>query len=136
MDYFRLVLPPLCISSSLKAIDCVLFQYILAIYPLLFTGTVYICIDHQRFVICCSPLRKCLSKVYKSWNPQRTILHTFATFFLLSYTKLLFTSISLLLAVCSTDEEALRMMLLIWLGIDDPKPSWETLAEAIARAIR
>ena len=32
---------------------------------------------------------------------------------------------------CSTDEEALRMMLLIWLGIDDPKPSWEALAEAV-----
>ena len=38
LDYFRLVLPPLCISSSLKAILCVLFQYILAVCPfLLFT---------------------------------------------------------------------------------------------------
>ena len=28
-------------------------------------------------------------------------------------------------------EEALRRMLLIWLGINDPKPSWEVLAEAV-----
>ena len=105
LDYFRFVLPPLCISSSLKAVDCVLFQYILAIYPLLFTGVAYFCIDHQGFVICCSPFKKCLSKVCKtmstSWDPKRTILHTFATFFLLSYTKLLFTSLSLLLTVHS-----------------------------------
>jgi hypothetical protein len=32
---------------------------------------------------------------------------------------------------CSTNEEALRLMLLIWLSIDDPKPSWELLAEAV-----
>ena len=101
LDYFRLVLPPLCISPSLKVINCVLFQYILAIYPLLFTGIVYFCIDHPRFVICCSPFKKCLSRAGKMWDPKRTILHTFATFFLLSYTKLLFTSISLLLAVRS-----------------------------------
>ena len=49
LDYFRFVLPPLCISLSLKAVDCVLFQYILAIYPLLFTGVAYFCIDHQGF---------------------------------------------------------------------------------------
>ena len=41
LDYFRLVLPPLCVSSSLKVIHCVLFQYILAIYPLLFIGIIY-----------------------------------------------------------------------------------------------
>ena len=103
LDYFRLVMPPLCISSSLKAVDCVLFQYILAIYPLLFTGVAYLCIDCQRFSICCSRFKKCLSKVYKTWDPKRTILHTFATFFLLSYTKLLFTSLSLLLSVHSHD---------------------------------
>ena len=97
LDYFRLVLPPLCVSSSLKAIHCVLFQYILAIYPLLFTGIIYFCIDRQRFVIC-SPLIKCLNKFCKSWDPKRTILHTFATVSLLSHTKLLFISLSLLLA--------------------------------------
>ena len=32
---------------------------------------------------------------------------------------------------CSTDEEALRLMLHKWLGINDPKPSWEVLAEAV-----
>ena len=103
LDYFRLVFRPLCISSSLTAINCILFQYILAIYPLLFTSVVYLCIDHQRFAICCSPFKKCLNKACKEWHPKRTILHTFATLFLLSYTKLLFTSLSLLLAVHSYD---------------------------------
>ena len=101
----NIVMPPLCISSSLKAVDCVLFRCIHAIYPLLFTGVDYFCNDHQGFVICCSPFKKCLSKVCKtkSWDPKRTVLHTFATFFLLSYTKLLFKSfrLSLLLDVHS-----------------------------------
>ena len=83
LDYFRLVFHPLCISTSLKTIDCILFQYIIAIYPLLFTGIIYFCINHQRFMLC-SPLRKCLSKVCGILDPKRTILHTFATFFLLS----------------------------------------------------
>ena len=98
LDYLRLVLHPLCISSSLKALDCILLQYVLAIYPLLFTGIIYYCIDRQRIVIC-SPLRK--YKICETWDPKRTILHTFAGFFLLSYSKLLFTSLSLLLVVQS-----------------------------------
>ena len=98
LDYFRLLLHPLCISSSLTAIHCILFQYIIAIYPLLFTGMTYFCINNiEKFVIF-HPLRGCLSK---SWDPKTTILHTFATFFLFSYTKLLYTSISLLLVVHS-----------------------------------
>ena len=95
LDYFRFLLYPLCIDSSLKAIHCILFQYIIAIYPLLFTGIIYFCINIEKIVIF-HPLRKYLSK---SWDPKATILHTFATFFLLSYTKLLYTSLSLLLAV-------------------------------------
>ena len=111
LNYFRFVLPPLCISSSLKAVDCVLFQYILAIYPLLFTGVAYFCIDHQGFVICYSPFKKYLSKVCKtmSWDPKTTILHTFATFFILSYTKLLFTSLCLLLVVHSYNDTGQRV---------------------------
>ena len=97
-----MVFRPLFISSSLKAIDCVLFQYILAIYPLLLTGIIYFCINYQKLVFFCS-MGKCLNRICKTWDPKRTILHTFATFFLLSYTKLLFTSLSLLLVVHSYD---------------------------------
>ena len=97
-DYFRLLLHPLCISSSLKPMHCILFQYnIIAINPLLFTGIIYFCINFEKLVIF-HPLRKCLSN---SWDPKAAILHTFATFFLLSYTKLLYTSLSLLLVVHS-----------------------------------
>ena len=52
-----------------------------------------------------SPLRKCFKIFHTTWDPKRTILNTFATFFLLSYSKLLFVSVSLLLAVQSYDRE-------------------------------
>ena len=32
---------------------------------------------------------------------------------------------------CSTDEEALKFMLRMWLGTSDPNPTWEALADAI-----
>ena len=109
LDFFRFVVPPLCISPSLKAIDCILFQYILAIYPLLFTSVIYFCIQSERFVLCCYPLKRCLSKLCISWDPKRTILHTFATFFLFSYTKVLFTSSCLLLVVHSYNATGQRV---------------------------
>lgn len=47
------------------------------------------------------PIRKCFKSICAAWNPKTTILSTFATFFLLSYSKFLFVSIGLLLAVVS-----------------------------------
>ena len=44
------------------------------------------------------PVRNCFKCFRTSWNPKRTILSTFATFLLLSYSKLLFTSICILFA--------------------------------------
>ena len=37
LDFFCLVIPPLCISSSIQAIDTLFFDYIVALYPILMT---------------------------------------------------------------------------------------------------
>ena len=102
--------PKLCISASTKFINSLLFDYILAIYPLIFTAFMYLSIElHDRkcwVVTCLSyPVRK-LYKFFsnRNWNPKITILDTGATFLLLSYSKFLYTSINLLFAVQSYDE--------------------------------
>ena len=54
-------------------------------------------------------LRNCFRSFYTSCNPRRTILNTFATFFFLSYSKLLFTSIYFLLAFQSYNSHGERV---------------------------
>ena len=106
LDFFRLVIPPLCISSSLKAIDILFFDYITALYPILIIILVYALIKlHAHncwFVAMLSmPLRKLFSYFHERWDPKQSILSTFATFLLLSYSKLLFVSCNFLIAVRS-----------------------------------
>ena len=102
LDFFRLIIPPLCIGASFKAINILLLDYVIAIYPLIFSAFIYLCIEfHDRnsrvIVFLSFPIRKCLSST--TWNPKKTILNTFTTFCLLSYSKFLFVSINLLSAV-------------------------------------
>lgn len=103
LDFFHTVFPPMCVSPSMKAINALLFNYIIAIYPLLLTVLIYLCIQlHERnsklIVLLSFPLMKCFKTIYKSWNPKRSIIKTWTTFFLLSFSKMFFISISLLLA--------------------------------------
>ena len=106
LDFLRLIIPPLCISSSLKAIDTLIFDYIIALYPILLTIVVYALIevhDHNcRIVVILSfPLRKLYHYFHERWDPKQCILSTFATFLLLSYSKLLFVSSNFLFTVQS-----------------------------------
>ena len=106
LDFFRLFIPPLCISTSMKSINVLLFDYIIAIYPIILTVLVSIGIEiHDRncriAVYLAIPVKKFFKLFHEDWNPKKTILNTCATFILLAYSKLLFVSINLLLAVHS-----------------------------------
>ena len=104
LDFFHAIIPPLCISPSTKAINSLLFNYLVAFYPLVFTAFIYISIElydrnFKVILLISYPIRRC-TKIFRTtgWDPRRTILNTFITFFLLSYSKLLFASINLLIA--------------------------------------
>ena len=106
LDFLNVAFPHLCIDPSFKAINILLFYYIIALSPLVLSVVIYTLIqlydrNFRLVVIVCLPITKCFSKCSDSWNPKRKILNTFATFFLLSYTKLLFVSIEFLLVVYS-----------------------------------
>ena len=69
---------------------------------------VYFCIQlHDQncklIVFISLPIRKLFNFVREDWNPKQSLLSTFATFFILSYSKVLFVSINLLFAVQSYD---------------------------------
>ena len=98
LDFFRLVIPPFCLSiSSLQALA---LDYAIAFYPLLLVVLTYILIIlHSRgvrIVVCLwKPFQKlCASR--KNWDLQGSVVKAFATFFLLSYLKILNTTFDLL----------------------------------------
>ena len=92
LDFLCLIIPPLCISSSLTNIHTLFFDYIIALYPILITVLVYALIEfHDRncdvITIVSLPLQKLYHRFQGRWNPKQSILSTFATFLLLSYSK-------------------------------------------------
>ena len=95
LDFFRFVIPPLCISPSLKSIHVLLFDYIIAVYPIIITVVIYVSIElYDRSLSAPVRILWC-----RNWRPKETILSTCATFLLLSYTKFLSVSINLLYSV-------------------------------------
>ena len=101
LDFFRFIIPPLCISPSMKSVHILLFDYILAVYPIIVTAVIYVAIElHDRncriIVVLSAPLKLIWCQ---NWRPKETILNTCATFLLLTYSKFLSVSISLLIQI-------------------------------------
>ena len=102
LDFFRLVIPPLCISTSFKNINVIVIDYVIALYPLILTVLIYVCIElHDRnswiFSKLTCKLINCFQ--HRDWKPKETVLNTCATFLLLSYSKFTFVSLSLFFIV-------------------------------------
>ena len=100
LDFFRYVVPPFCISSQLNMLHVLSLEYIVAFYPLFLIITIYICIqlharDFKVFVYLWMPFQKCCSG-RRNWNILESLIHAFAAFILLSYSKILVTSLVLL----------------------------------------
>ena len=96
LDFFRYVIPPFCISPNLQIIHIVYLQSISAIFPFILIGITWICIAlYSRNCIVLVWLWRAFNRLFlKNFklmqNPSRTVIDTFATFFLLLYTKLMF----------------------------------------------
>ena len=97
LDFFRYVIPPFCVSSQLNMLQVLSLEYIVAFYPLFLIIVIYICIqlharDFKIFVYLWMPFRNCC----RNWDSLETLIHAFAAFLLLSYSKILLTSLTLL----------------------------------------
>ena len=76
-------------------------EYVVAIYPLVLTAVIYLCIQMHdrgvRLMVCVwRPFHVCFARFRRKWDPKGSVIHAFATFLLLSYSKLLTVSYSLL----------------------------------------
>ena len=99
LDFFRVVIPPICLP--LNTMHIIALDYLVAVYPLFLLVCVYILLTaHDRgcrlVVWLWRPFLWCTTRLRQSWNIRHSIINAFATFLLLSYIKLLNTSCSLL----------------------------------------
>ena len=100
LDFFYYVMPPFCVSRNLKNIHILFFDYFASFYSFGLIAITWVCISiysrHcQPFVWIWTKLQRCFN-LGKQRDSSRTIIDVFSTFLLLSYTKLLLTSIVIL----------------------------------------
>ena len=101
LDFFQYFIPSFCISNDMSTLYMLALEYIVAVYPLLLTLVIYVCVEMYdsgvRVVVCVwRPFHVCFARFRRRWNPKGSVINTFATFLLLSYSKLLTVSYELL----------------------------------------
>ena len=111
LDFFLYVFPPFCISSSLSGLNNLALQYVVALYPLVLTFCLYLCIhlytrNFKPIVVLWKAVKVCLSfrcccscqRIVQRIS-SKGIANSFASFLMLSYSKILFVSLNLLLPI-------------------------------------
>ena len=106
LDFFRSVVPPFCVSSSLKNIHALSLEYLAAFYPICLIAITYTCIklhnnNFRPLVWLWKPFHRHVANIRRRcmWDSRASIINAFATFLLLSYSKILFVSFTLLYTV-------------------------------------
>ena len=92
LDFFRLVIPPICLP--LNTMHMMALDYLVAVYPFIILTCFYVLLRaHDRgcrlVVRLWRPFLWCTAKLRQQWNIRHSIIDAFATFFLLSFIKLL-----------------------------------------------
>ena len=99
LDLFRSVIPDICLNVT--TLQALALEYLIALYPFVLILFSYILIIlHDRrvaFVVTVwIPFKKVLAIFRKSWDIRTSVLDSFATFFLLSYIKILSVTVDVL----------------------------------------
>ena len=102
MDFFVYVVSPFCISNTISTLTVIALDYAVALYPLLLSAAIYLLIEiHDRgywlFVWVWRPFLGYLARFRRSWDIKGSIINAFATLYVLSFTKVISTSVRLML---------------------------------------
>ena len=92
------------ICLDVSSLTVLALDYAVAIYPLLLTVLFYFLIElHARnfriVVFLWKPFYRLLTLVRRNWDSRTTVIDAYATFFVLSYTKIAYVSADLLIPV-------------------------------------
>jgi hypothetical protein len=98
LDFYRMGTTPLCLHPRISTLQVITLDYVIAVYPLVLIFITYAFVRvHDRSTIVqfvWRPLRQCFAWI-KITNIS--FINVFSTFFLLSYVKILDTSLNLLI---------------------------------------
>ena len=91
----------ICLSPHLDSLDVISIAYLEAIYPLVLIGAVSLFVWMYNRGIRCTviifrPLHILIARFQQCWKIQRSLIHTFASFILLSYSRFILVSLLLL----------------------------------------
>ena len=101
LDFFRSVIPPFCVSSHIKTIHALALEYLVAFYPIFLIVITYVCIklhdkNFRPIVWLWKPFHRHFAHLRRRWDSTASIINAFTTFLLLSFSKILFVSFTLL----------------------------------------
>ena len=100
LDLLRSVIPDICLNVT--TLQALALDYLLVLHPFMLIILSYVLIElyDRRYtivVIIWKPFHKVLSMLRKSWDIRTSVIDSFATFFLLSYVKVLSVTADLLI---------------------------------------
>ena len=95
LDLFHYIFPPFCISNKLRPIHVFFLGYISLFYPFLLILLTWFCVElhghNFRPIVCLwRPLHGYFVRLRRGWNTKSDLIDVFASFFLLSYSKILY----------------------------------------------
>ena len=104
LHFFRFVLPPFCLSDRMTGIHVHMLNFLTAVYPVLLMVTAYIAIElHARNCRCVhfvwKPFGICFSKFQNRWSAGDFVIHTFATFIMLSSYTVTYDTLSIIISI-------------------------------------
>ena len=101
LDFFRSVVPPFCVSSNIRTVHALALEYLVAFYPIFLIFVTYLCIklhdnNFRPVVWLWKPFHRHFVYFRRRWDSRASIINAFTTFLLLSFSKILFVSFTLL----------------------------------------
>ena len=104
LDFFRSVIPPFCVNSNFKAVHALALEYLVAFYPIFLILLTYVFIklhnnNFRPIVLLWKPFHRHVVHLRRRWDSKAPTINVFTTFLLLSFSKILFVSFTLLYTV-------------------------------------
>ena len=104
LDFFRAVIPPFCVSSNIRTVHALALEYLVAFYPVFLIMITYVCIklhdnNFRPVVWLWKPFHRHFVHFRRRWDSKASIINAFTTFLLLSFSKILFVSSTLLYTI-------------------------------------
>ena len=101
LAFFRYIVPPFCISRHLKSIHVAWLGYVSAFYPILLIVLTWVCVelhghDFRLVVRLWEPFHRCFVRLRRGWDTRSDLIDVFASFFLLSYSKIMYQTLIML----------------------------------------